>query len=69
MRMRRKKRRLSGSGIPVSRGLNQAAAGFIGSAPHYVSGRCGVSPLKWGARKTPTLRLARGEKAFSPDLV
>ena len=51
------------------RDLNQSAAGFIGSAPHDVFGALRGVPAEVGRGKTPTLRLARGEKAFSPDLV
>ena len=52
---------------PGSRGHDdQTAARFIGSAPHLCSGRCGVSPLNWGARRRRVCGFRVGEKTFSP---
>jgi hypothetical protein len=52
---------------PGSRGHDdQTAASLIGSAPMMFSGRCGVSPLKWGAGRRRVFGFRVGEKTFSP---
>lgn len=54
---------------PVSRGLKSIGCRIHRQRTQDVFGALRGVPAEVGRGKTPTLRLARGEKAFSPDLV
>jgi hypothetical protein len=70
VRMRRKKRRSSGSGIPEAGGMRIRPLPGLSAAHHsYVFGALRGVPAEVGRGKTPGLRLLRWGEGFLPETV